>query len=271
MPKLLSVMYLTILGTASKTCFKWQVKGVPVMHKGIFPCFWRAPTDNDKGGDESSYNSRWKAAHIDSLLFHTKSCSTQSVTDHLVKIAVVYIGVPKGEGSSSELENSNALFETELVYTIYGSGDVIMECNVKPNADLPPLPRVGVEFHLEKSMENIKWYGRGPFECYPDRKAAAHIGVYEQKVGDLHVPYIVPGECGGRADVRWATFQNKKGFGIYASMYGSSSPMQMNASFYTTMELDRATHSEDLIKGDFIEVIYYSVFLSPSKENIQCP
>ncbi|XP_031257673.1 uncharacterized protein LOC116115688 [Pistacia vera] len=232
----------------------WKVNGVPVMNKGIFPCFWRAPTDNDKGGGESSYYSKWKAAHIDSLLFHTKGCSTQNVTDDLVKIAVVYFGVPKGEGSSSEKEKPNALFEIELVYTIYGSGNVIIECNVKPNADLPPWPRVGVEFHLEKSMENIKWYGRGPFECYPDRKAAAHVGVYDQKVGDLHVPYIVPGECGGRADVRWVTFQNKEGFGIYASMYDNSPPMQMNASYYTTTELDRATHNEDLLKGDIIEV-----------------
>ncbi|KAJ0046595.1 hypothetical protein Pint_05265 [Pistacia integerrima] len=232
----------------------WKVNGVPVMNKGIFPCFWRAPTDNDKGGGESSYYSRWKAAHIDSLLFHTKGCSTQNVADDLVKIAVVYFGVPKGEGSSFEKEKPNALFEIELVYTIYGSGNVIIECNVKPNADLPPLPRVGVEFHLEKSMENIKWYGRGPFECYPDRKAAAHVGVYDQKAGDLHVPYIVPGECGGRADVRWVTFQNKEGFGIYASMYDNSPPMQMNASYYTTTELNRATHNEDLLKGDIIEV-----------------
>ncbi|KAK2634309.1 hypothetical protein Ddye_029101 [Dipteronia dyeriana] len=233
----------------------WKVHGVPVMNKGIFPCFWRAPTDNDKGGGESSYYSRWKATHIDSLVLTAKNCSIQNITDHLVKVAVAYIGVGLGkEGSDSELEKANALFEIDMSYTIYGSGDVIIECNVKPNTSLPPLPRVGVEFQLEKSMDKIKWYGRGPFECYPDRKAAAHVGVYEQTVGDMHVPYTVPGECGGRADVRWVTFQNKEGVGIYASVYGNSPPMQMNASYYSTTELDRATHYEDLIKGENIEV-----------------
>ncbi|KAK6119212.1 hypothetical protein DH2020_047027 [Rehmannia glutinosa] len=29
----------------------WKVAGVPVMSKGILPCFWRAPTDNDKGAN----------------------------------------------------------------------------------------------------------------------------------------------------------------------------------------------------------------------------
>lgn len=229
------------------------------MTKGIFPCFWRAPTDNDKGGGASSYSSKWQAAHIDNLHYITKSCSVENMSDDLLKVAVVFLGVPNsGEGSG--VEDTSALIEIDVIYTIYSSGDVVVECNVRPNLNLPPLPRVGVEFHLEKSIDQIKWYGRGPFECYPDRKAAAHVGVYEQKVGDLHVPYIVPGECSGRADVRWVTFQNKDGLGIYASIYGSSPPMQMNASYYTTAELDRATHNEDLIRGDDIEV--FLLFIS---------
>lgn len=239
-------------------CAIWQVEGVSVMKRGIFPCFWRAPTDNDKGGGESSYYSRWRAAGIDSLVFLTKSCSIQNVTDYFVKIRVVYDGTPRVDMSSlTKLEKAKALFEIVIDYTIYGSGNVIVECNFKPNtSDLPPLPRVGVEFHLEQSMDKIKFYGRGPCECYPDRKAAAHVDVYEQIVGDMHVPYIVPGECAGRADVRWVTFQNKEGIGIYASMYSSSPPMQLNASYYTTTELDRATHNEQLVKEDKIEVTF---------------
>lgn len=32
--------------------------------------------------------------------------------------------------------------------------------------------------------------------------------------------------------------------------------LQMNASYYSTKELDRATHNEELVKGDDIEVTY---------------
>ncbi|CAK7336520.1 unnamed protein product [Dovyalis caffra] len=230
----------------------WKVRGVPVMNKGVVPCFWRAPTDNDKGGEKQSYYSRWKEARIDSLVFHTKSCSVKSKTSDLVKIEVVYVGEPSSEEGSSA--HSNALFTVNMIYTIYSSGDLIIECNVIPSSELPPLPRVGVELHLEKSVDQITWYGRGPFECYPDRKAAAHVGVYEQNVSAMHVPYIVPGECSGRADVRWVTFQNKDGVGIFASTYGSSPPMQMSASYYSTAELDRATHNEELVQGNDIEV-----------------
>lgn len=227
------------------------------MNKGIFPCFWRAPTDNDKGGGADSYFSKWKDAHLDSISF-LSSCSIQEMKDHLVKIAVVYHGIPRKENDiSSTSQNPNSLFTVNMTYTIYSSGDVILECSVNPSSDLPPLPRVGVEFHLAKSMDQVTWYGRGPFECYPDRKAAAHVGVYHQNVGDMHVPYVVPGECGGRADVRWLTLQNKDGVGIYASMYNDSPPMQISASYYPVAELDRATHNEDLVKGDTIEVILF--------------
>lgn len=222
------------------------------MLKGITPCFWRAPTDNDKGGEANSYFSKWKAANLDNICFTKENSSVTKISDHLLEVNTVYHG-DTPEGSSS----SNNLFKVDMKYSFHGSGDVVLFCNVKPRSDLPPLPRVGVEFHLEKSMNNVKWYGRGPFECYPDRKASAHVGLYEKKVDEMHVPYIVPGECSGRADVRWVTFQNDKGSGIYASIYGnSSSPMQLNASYYSTKELDRATHNEELVKGDAIEVTF---------------
>ncbi|KAM7263170.1 hypothetical protein ACFE04_000853 [Oxalis oulophora] len=233
----------------------WKVEGTPVMNKGIFPCFWRAPIDNDKGGEAKSYYSRWQASGLDKVTFMTETCSAQTISDNQVKIVAVYLGIPSDDSNSPpKPEKSQALFVVNMTYTIYGSGDCIIECNVKPNPDLPPLPRVGVEFHLEKSMDNVKWYGKGPFECYPDRKAAAQVGIFEQSVNDMHVPYIVPGECSGRADVRWVSFQNNGGVGLYASMYDKSPAMQMSASYYSTAELDRATHNQDLVKGEGIEV-----------------
>ncbi|KAL8529235.1 hypothetical protein ACS0TY_006603 [Phlomoides rotata] len=231
----------------------WKVDRVPIMSKGIQPCFWRAPTDNDRGGEAESYLSKWKAAKLNNLTFISESCTVLDTSDNLVKIAIIYLGIPN-DADKNLPQSETRLFKVNLVYSIYGSGDVILECHVEPNSDLPPLPRVGVEFHLDKSMDEIQWYGRGPFECYPDRKAAAHVGMYVQDVGSMHVPYIVPYECSGRADVRWVTFRDKNGYGMYASTYGGAPPMQMNASYYGSAELERATRHEELVKGEDIEV-----------------
>lgn len=232
----------------------WEVEGFPLMHKGVLPCLWRAPTDNDKGGGPDSYASRWKAASLDNIFFHTESCSIQKLTHQVVHVASIFVGLPKDPENSLLKFDSSIICKFEVNYWIYESGDVIIKCNVSPRSDLPPLPRVGVEFHVNNKLDRVKWYGKGPFECYPDRKEAAHVGVYEASVADMHVPYIVPGECSGRADVRWVSFQNNDGFGLFGSTYDGSSPMQMNASYYSTAELDRATHHEDLVKGNDIEV-----------------
>ncbi|KAK9682803.1 hypothetical protein RND81_10G097500 [Saponaria officinalis] len=230
----------------------WKVQGTPVMNKGVIPCFWRAITDNDKGGGADSYLSKWKASFLDDVIFINKSCLVKDKTDS-VEIAVVFDGVPKTESSSAPKE-SNILFTVHMTYSIYGSGDVIIDTRVEPRSDLPPLPRIGVEFHLDKSFDRVRWYGKGPFECYPDRKSAAQVAIHDKTVAEMHVPYIVPSECGGRADVRWLTLQNHAGVGIYASIYGSSPPMQMSASYYSTTQLDRAIHDKDLVEGDDIEV-----------------
>lgn len=227
----------------------WKVEGCVLTNRGLLPCFWRAPTDNDNGGGQHSYASRWKASLLDKLSFRADHCSVQKLTDQCVHITTTFTGVPL-----DSVEGSPSLCTADVSYKIYGSGDMIIEYNVNPRKDLPPLPRVGVELHLDQSLDQVTWYGKGPFECYPDRKEAAHVSTYESNVEDMHVPYIVPGECGGRADVRWVSFRNKDGHGLFASIYGASPPMQMSASYYGTAELNRATHNHELVKGDNIEV-----------------
>ena len=231
------------------------------MVKGVTPCFWRAPTDNDKGGEANSYLSKWKAANLDNVTFVKENSTIEKISDHLLEVSVSYNGFSENHDPVSGVEGSNILFKVDMKYSFHGSGDVVLACYAKPRSDLPPLPRVGVEFRLEESMSNVKWFGRGPSECYPDRKAAANVGVFEKTVDEMHVPYIVPGECAGRADVRWATFRNDRGSGIYASIYSGSLPMQMSASYYGTKELDRATHNEELVKRDDIEVIFLLAYL----------
>ncbi|CAA6654079.1 unnamed protein product [Spirodela intermedia] len=251
-----------IFNVKTGTIESWKVEGYRLVQKGMLPCFWRAPTDNDNGGDQNSYASKWKSACLDRMVFYTESCSIQNLTEQSVQIKTVYYAFKTDETekldsvstSGDKSPIGNALFKIDVTYHVHGSGDVIIEYLVKPRSDLPPLPRIGLDFQIDKSLDQIKWFGKGPFECYPDRKEAAHVGIYEKNVEDLHVPYVVPGESSGRADVRWVAFLNSRGIGLFAAAYGDSPPMQMSASYYSTQELHRATHNEDLIKGEHIEV-----------------
>ncbi len=75
---------------------------------------------------------------------------------------------------------------------------------VIPAGDMPAwLPRVGTQWVLGKSLDQVQWYGRGPQENYPDRKSGYKIGKYTSSVEDMIEPYLIPQDYGLRTDNTW--------------------------------------------------------------------
>lgn len=66
---------------------------------------------------------------------------------------------------------------------------------------LVDLPRVGLRFAIPSRFRELRWFGRGPHENYPDRRGSAMLGVWNG-IPDVP-PYLVPQEFGLRTDKRW--------------------------------------------------------------------
>jgi beta-galactosidase len=56
---------------------------------------------------------------------------------------------------------------------------------------------------LDKKLDWITFFGRGPFENYADRKSAAETGIYSVGVNEQY-KYQKPMERGNHEEVRWA-------------------------------------------------------------------
>jgi len=108
---------------------------------------------------------------------------------------------------------ANSLFEGPLtfIYTIFENGAVEAEQNGIPKVDLY---RIGMRMELPGSYNRVKWYGRGPEECYCDRKGGTRFGLYEGEAADLEHRYMRPQENGNRCDVRFLEITDKSGAGI---------------------------------------------------------
>ena len=76
-----------------------------------------------------------------------------------------------------------------LHYKIYVDGTVDLEQTYLPQGELPELPRLGSAFVLGEEYENLSWYGRGPWENYPDRKTSCLIGRWNSKVSEQYTHY----------------------------------------------------------------------------------
>jgi beta-galactosidase len=111
---------------------------------------------------------------------------------------------------------------------------------------LPELPKIGLVCALAPGLELVKWYGRGPQECYSDRKAGAAFGIYESSVDALQVPYVLPQENGNRTDVRWVEISPGRGAREGGLRVSSAGSFDFAASHHGAEQLWKARHTCDL-------------------------
>jgi hypothetical protein len=219
----------------------WTFHGTPLLEEGPALNVWRAPTDNDGiklRPDRRKLLDRWVQAGLDRLAYEAVSVQVEQVGPQVVRIVA---------RSTAQADEDGPGFEHEHAYTVYGSGDVVVENTVTASGDLPPLPRVGLKMTLPAGFEHFSWFGRGPHENYVDRKVGAAVGLYGGTVDEQYVPYIMPQENGNKTDVRWAALTNEAGIGLLA--VGTPS-LEVSVSHYTADALYEATHTCDLVRCD---------------------
>jgi len=195
--KNINIEFDKINGTISS----YQFDGTQLIEKGMAPNFWRAPTDNDFGNGMQNRCAVWRNAGDNRKV---ENIGIERVNDSKIAIAIDF-----------DLPEVKSKQNTK--YTIFGSGDVIVENHFIPGAEkLPELPRFGMTMHLPKEFETIEYYGRGPHENYWDRNTSALVGFYKSTIRDQYVPYASPQENGYKTDVRWVAFLNKERNGLLA-------------------------------------------------------
>jgi beta-galactosidase len=220
---------------------------------GPIPLFWRAPTDNDSGGFMFSYANQWGNAGLNKMIpTHATKANFQQSSSGEVLITSKQFLVPDGV-------KSNPGIYVDFEYHITCEGSLTITLQFQISRLLPPLPRVGVKLVIPKDMENVEWHGRGPHECYADRKCSAFWGRYHSSIDEMHVPYIVPSENGGRADTQWIFLSNgvlsKENFrGFMIVVDDSTTPYQFSASRFTNEHLGECKHDFELIQSEEINL-----------------
>lgn len=213
------------------TSFRYQ--GVELVRSGPFPHFWRAPIDNDRGNRMPERCGIWRHAGRDRKIL---SVDVETIAPQAVRITV-----------EKSLAANASPYTT--VFTVCGSGDVLIEGRFEPQGELPELPRFGMQMTLPPAFDSLVWYGRGPHETHWDRKEGARVGLYGGSVDDQFVDYSKPQENGNKTDVRWVALRNDRGVGLMAI---GMSLLSVSAHHYTTEELEQASHSYKLARQPYV-------------------
>jgi beta-galactosidase len=222
----------------------YQVNGQELILSGPLENYFRAPTDEDLlMGNPPAPIHKWRAAGLDCLersvtAFEVSPISAREIQ---VRINARLRGPEQNDGITSQ-----------MVYRVFGSGEIALENSVVIDERLPFVPRIGLELVLPKACERFTWFGRGPHENYVDRKRGAALGLYHSTVSEQYTPYVYPSECGGKEDVRWLTLTDPSGTGL---MVQALQPLHVDALHYRIRDLAEAKHTWALVERD--EVILH--------------
>ncbi|ENM5739613.1 beta-galactosidase [Vibrio mimicus] len=176
---------------------EWQIAGGSVLNSGPRDNFYRAPLDNDIGSgqmdviDPNTWVGRWKTVGLDRLESSCVRCDATKMGDE------IWLSVEHHHFGKQKL-----LLISRWNYRINGGGEIHIEVEVNACHALPSLPRVGMRLQLPKpdAAQQVRWFGRGPHENYPDRRLSADTGRYQLPLKDLYTDYIFPTENGLRCD-----------------------------------------------------------------------
>ncbi len=207
------------------------------------PYFWRAPTDNDFGNQMPERLKAWKEATNNKP--EVKNFQINDKQENGIEIIVTY-----------QLQKVEVPYT--LSYFIKNNGEIKISASIDMEAkETPELPRFGMRMVLPGEYENLKYYGRGPWENYSDRNSAAFLGIYEDKVKNQFTwAYIRPQEAGYKTDTRWFTLTNTNGEGL--RIIGDQ-PLGFSALDVKTEDLDPGDSKNQMHPTDI--PIYDKVFL----------
>lgn len=211
----------------------WFADGVNQLAAPLAPYFWKAFNDNQQKCGLPQRAIDWKDAADKRQLISSEAV----VADNGHAQLRYNFSLPVGADYS-------------LSYDIYGEGEVKVSAVYSPKNDsIQPIPKFGMRMRIPLSYKDVVYYGRGPWENYPDRKRSAFLGRYAMTLADMMTDYVHPQDNGNRTDVRWFELSS----GSKTLRIDGAQPLCIRAWDYAEEDADVA-HPYQLKRGNFVNL-----------------
>ncbi len=206
--------------------------GSPRLH------LWRASHRND---DDWAYR-QWEKYGVNALQYTLVGFRAEVIDNFSVNV----VSTVKADG-----KEGFGVYHT-ATYLIKGDGSIKVDNHVQFVGFRINLARIGVRMLLDKKLDHMTFFGRGPYENYSDRKSAADVGVYDLGINDQY-EYEKPMERGNHEEVRWA------------KLSGSEMPSMMIQSDEKLMQVSALPHTDEQMHP-----VEYKIDLPASTATVLC-
>ena len=193
------------------TLSKYAINGHQMLSKALLLNAFRLPTDNDGSRTET-----WDNLGLSKLTVKGTGCTVTKADDgKTVTVAL----------NSTYTGQNDMKFDVTMSFIVCADGTIMVSSFIKPSLTGVVLPKLGFRLEMPATMEQLAWFGRGPWDNYRDRKEACLPGTYQSTVTDQREDYIFPQEHGTKQEVRWISLRDADGTGLLFA-----APDQMAAS-----------------------------------------
>jgi beta-galactosidase len=228
-------------GTLDSLC--WQ--GQELLVRGPKLNVWRAGIHNDGSQFvDSPHRPRHAVYNPGRLGEWIKQGLNQ------LELAPALVSCKQGPRGSAILSMANVWvsrisglkFEHRHLYRIDPGGEIIAENRIVADKAWYQLPRIGVTWTLAEALEELRYFGRGPWENYIDRNHGTPVGLYSGTVAQQYVPYMLPQENGHKTEVRWLSLQGHR----HGLRITGEPQFEFSVSHFTDDDLFKAKHTHEL-------------------------
>ena len=219
--------YVTINHTGALS--SWIVDGKQMLQAPLEPYFWKPENDNQHAAHFAERMAPWRDAAENGTVKSIRVKDHQVIVDMTLSVGA----------------------ELTLTYTVKNDGRIRVDMDYRPTAtDIPLIPKFGMRLRLPADLTHIEYYGRGPWENYPDRKRSAFLGRYQMPLTEFETEYVHPQDNGCRTDVRWFCISN----GEKTLRIDGLQPLCIRAWDYGEENLEGVRHPHEINRGRFVNL-----------------
>lgn len=227
--------FSVVFNKATGALSSYVYNGKELLEEPLFPNFWRVPTDNDEGGGNNSFATRWREAELNKYTIEQQSIDIIEYFSNAVMIRI-----------ANNLKFAKGSILHTAGYLVTTNGKIQISNVFEVDKTMPSLARVGLYTAFPKQFNKIEWYGRGPHESYEDRKESAFFGVWSGEVENQFFDHVMPQENGNKTDVRWLKVKSED----VVLLIESASHLNFNIQNYSDNALNESKHTHSLERGD---------------------
>ena len=182
------------------TLTSYDLEGLSLLSKPLLLNVFRLPTDNDGRQSGTWDNMGLRKLSVKGTGSEvTSSADGSSVTVNL---------------TSTHTGKNGTAFDVSLNFIVCADGTIMVNSFIRPVLTGSILPKLGFRLEMPADMEQLAWFGRGPWDSYRDRKEACLPAIYQSTVSEQQEDYILLQEHGTKQEVRWMALTNADGKGL---------------------------------------------------------